>query len=193
WGYSDNQQPYLVMELLDGESLDVLMHNRVFTWKETAALMRQVLEGLQVIHEAGVIHRDIKPGNVFLTRGGVIKLMDFGVARRSGMRTITATGVAVGTLIYMAPEQLADARHVDARADLFSVGLLAYTLLAGTHPFEAPNLDRFIVKLIQGDYKPLRSANPDLPTEVAAWVDRLLRRQPADRFPTAAAARAAMP
>ncbi|MHB2015745.1 MAG: protein kinase domain-containing protein [Candidatus Xenobia bacterium] len=194
WGFADNGAPYMVMELLQGEVLSAFQQRvGVLRWPDAAGWLRQLLAGLQVIHEHGVVHRDLKPANIYITSAGVLKILDFGVARRDGLKSMTAAGMMVGTIMYMAPEQMSDAHKVDVRADIFSAGLLSYVLLTGQHPYHETAIDRYISRLARGAYTPLSTVRPDLAGEVEAWVHKMMARRPEDRFPTVQAALAAMP
>jgi serine/threonine-protein kinase len=127
--------PFLVMELLDGESLeDRLVRDGALSFGEVASLLRPVAEALQLAHDAGIVHRDIKPSNIFLhtdARGEVTpKLVDFGIARADGPR-ITRSGVMAGTVGYMAPEQMHDAKRADQRSDIWSLAVVVYECFAG--------------------------------------------------------------
>ncbi|MHB2016128.1 MAG: serine/threonine-protein kinase [Candidatus Xenobia bacterium] len=150
------------------------------------------MAGLAAIHAAGIVHRDLKPGNVFLHRDGTVKIMDLGLARQSGFRTITVRGVPLGTPEYVAPEQIRDSRRADARSDLFNVGLIMYEMLTRHSPFEAEYVEDVMVRVLQNRASPITDFRQDLTPELMAWIDTLLAHRPADRFPSAESALAAL-
>ncbi len=130
-------RPFYVMELLDGEDLDEQLTQRGrFAPREVVELLHSVLDALAAVHDAGVVHRDIKPSNVFLTRGGRVVLLDFGIAKPLHVTSLTRSQQQLGTPAYMAPEQILQ-RPVDARTDLYAVAAMAFQLLTGRAPFVA--------------------------------------------------------
>jgi serine/threonine-protein kinase len=178
--------PFIVMEYLEGESLvDRIKSSpsKRFSPEETLQLLVPVMAALVAAHEKGVIHRDLKPNNIFLVRaldGGVIpKVIDFGIAKLAD-RNNTVTGDVLGTAAFMAPEQALSSRTVDARADIWSMGVTLYRMLSGEMPYdgEAP----VVVQMVQRDPTPLVSWGVPLPADVVAVVDRALRRNPDERF-----------
>ncbi|MCQ4042215.1 protein kinase [Streptantibioticus rubrisoli] len=185
--------PYIVMELVDGKPLrqildeDVAQHGAMPTEK-ALKITGDVLAALAVSHEMGLVHRDIKPGNVMLTKRGVVKVMDFGIARalQSGVTSMTQTGMVVGTPQYLSPEQ-ALGRGVDARSDLYSVGCMLFELLTGRLPFDGDSPLSVAYQHVQEEPPAPSSINQSLPPAVDALVARALRKNPADRFPTAEA------
>ncbi|MHB2017798.1 MAG: serine/threonine-protein kinase [Candidatus Xenobia bacterium] len=186
--------PYLVMEYLDGETLAAFLNRQGKIGAEQARpILSQLLDGLGAVHSLGIVHRDMKPANVMLLQDGSVKLMDFGLALKSGNPTLTVTGESMGTPGYLSPEQILDVHRVDARADLFNVGLIAYRMLAGRMPFNASSLELMLLQVVQATFTPLQEACPlGISDELAAWVHRLLARRPEDRFATAQEAREAL-
>ncbi|MCA9576291.1 MAG: serine/threonine protein kinase [Myxococcales bacterium] len=187
---------YVVMELLEGEDLRARLERqrateRPFPLLEARSIVTQALAGLAAAHDAGVIHRDIKPANIFLAqkRGEVVvKLVDFGMSRQlTSDVSVTRTGALVGTPLYMAPEQSNDVR-VDARADVYSLGVVAYEVLSGCVPFEGDTLYACVLAHALTPPPPLRELRSDIPEAVAAVVHRCLAKAPADRYVDAAAA-----
>ena len=177
---------YIVMELLDGVDLATLMSgSTALALEAKLSIIDQVLDGLHYAHEQGVVHRDIKPGNLHLTGAGVAKILDFGIARLLSAEMTGTLGV-VGTPAYMAPEQ-ALGKEVDRRADLFAVGAVMYELLKGARPFQADSIGRLMGLIAEAPHEPL---GPAAPPDVAHLVDRLLAKDPADRPQTAEEARA---
>lgn len=145
-----------------------------------------VLAALEISHEMGLVHRDIKPGNVMMTKRGVVKVMDFGIARamQSGVTSMTQTGMVVGTPQYLSPEQ-ALGRGVDARSDLYSVGIMLFQLVTGRLPFEADSPLAIAYAHVQEEPVAPSSINRSLPPAVDALVARALKKNPNERFPSA--------
>jgi serine/threonine protein kinase len=151
----------------------------------TLAIAAQLAHSLAVAHEHGVIHRDIKPQNLLLDASGVLKVMDFGVARLAERTTsVTEAGLAVGTPAYMPPEQLLG-EGVDARSDLYAAGVVLYECLTGHKPFEASSVMVLIKKLLTEMPQSPVELNPDVPPALAALMLRLLAKEPAERVQTA--------
>jgi hypothetical protein len=178
--------PFLVMELITGESLEKkLERDRQLTLKEIVSIGMQTAAGLAAAHEKGLIHRDIKPGNILLEKSGQrVKLTDFGLARAAEDVRLTRTGLVAGTPLYMSPEQ-ASGEELDARSDLFSLGVVLYELAAGESPFTAKTPLQVLKRVTEEQPAPLRDRNPEIPEWFALIVDRLLAKKPADRFQTA--------
>ena len=182
----------LVMELVRGETLDELAVRCGPLPPERAAyLVGQVLGALDHAHNAGVVHRDLKPSSVIVTVQGGVKVMDFGLTRMAGAEQMTADGFTLTTPAYMAPERLLG-REIDGRADIYSAGVLFYRLLTGHVPYEAASPLEMVQKQLAGAPTPARRHRQDLPGWCQAILDRALARAPADRFPTADAFRAAL-
>jgi eukaryotic-like serine/threonine-protein kinase len=188
----DGTYPYIVMEYLEGRTLHEMVHTKGPLPVAVAVdIAIQVLAALAEAHANGIVHRDLKPANVFLTKGAggeTVKVLDFGVSKMIGgaSQKLTRTGAVVGTVAYMAPEQMLDARTVDARADLWSTGLVLYEALARAHPFGAAAAGPTVVTAILNDpLIPLRSIRPDVPPELEAAIETLLQKDASRRFPTA--------
>lgn len=175
---------YLVMELIEGESLaERLSRGGYPSLSEALALVARVAEALGVAHSLGIIHRDIKPGNIMLTKDGGVKVADFGVAKAVGEETnLTRTGIVVGSPAYMAPEQVRG-QELDGRADLFSLGVVLYELLLRRKPFPSETVTTLIYQILHED--PLAAPEPSrlLPEEVRAFLRRCLAKNPAERIP----------
>jgi hypothetical protein len=188
---ADDGQAYIVMELVDGPSLRTRIDTAGrLSVAETVACALDVLSGLQHAHAAGIVHRDIKPGNILLSSSGPAKVADFGIAMSSGDTTeLAARGLFVGTVVYSSPEQLLGG-EVGPRSDLYSLGCVLYECLAGTPPFDAEDTSRAVLQHRFADPRPLAEHNAEVPTRMAAAIGRALAKDPADRFPTAAAMRA---
>jgi serine/threonine-protein kinase len=193
----ENGPAFLVMELLQGEPLsEVLKRERTLDPQRTAFIAWQVLDALGAAHAAGVVHRDLKPANVFLTEVAsvhdVVKVVDFGVAQLvSSTKKITQLGDMIGTPSFMPPEQV-KGEKIDGRADLYSLGVVMYGCLAGSPPFWAEDPNETLRRVIQHEYKPLLEAAPTLDPGLAAVIERALSARPDDRYPAAAAMRAAL-
>ncbi|QRK09159.1 protein kinase [Archangium violaceum] len=187
--------PYLVMEYLRGESLSKRMRKGPLPLQEALLIARQIGSALHTAHQAGVIHRDLKPGNVYLVpteSGGVlherVKLLDFGISKLVSAQTLhTQEDVLIGTPRYMSPEQAKGKnRELDARSDLFSLGAIVYEMLAGRPPFNSESVAGLIYNIVHDPPVPLSQLCPDLPAEVVAAVERALAKEPQERFPDVA-------
>jgi serine/threonine protein kinase len=176
---------FYAMERIDGNSLEEeLRRGRRFDWREVSRIAIEVCRALRHAHDRGVIHRDIKPGNVLLTADGRSKLSDFGIARLFGNTRLTGAGNVLGTAEYMAPEQ-AEGRYVDARADLYSLGALMYALLARRPVFRAKSLVEMLQKQRFEQPEPVRKYAPDTPAELEHIIGELLEKDPANRVANA--------
>jgi serine/threonine protein kinase/tetratricopeptide (TPR) repeat protein len=193
-----DEQSFIAMELLKGKSLKARLVGEPLPLGEILDITGQVADALAAAHDQGIIHRDIAPGNVFLTDGGLVKLLDFGLAKHfpthaeDGQTTddLTATGVVVGTLYYMAPEQLAEDGSIDYRCDLFSLGAIVYQMATGARPFDISPKRELIAAIQRQQHVPLRQLAPQNPLELERIVDRLLAKRPEDRYQGARALRA---
>jgi serine/threonine protein kinase len=207
---------YLVMEHLEGETLeDVLQRRRQFLPGEAVRLIHQALLGLQHIHEKGMVHRDIKPANLMLayppgtpfpaadTLKATVKILDMGLARtlsdelladpeRMEQVHLTSEGIVLGTPDYMAPEQARDARHADIRADIYSLGCVLYHLLDGRPPFPDTNIISQMIRHATETPKPLKEVNPAVPDGLQQIVNWMIAKDPAQRYPTPERAAQAM-
>lgn len=183
-------RPFIAMELLDGASLDEHMRGgRKFSVKESVELAIQLAEALDYAHSKGIIHRDIKPSNlILLADDRTLKIADFGIARIEApdVTSHTQTADVLGTPQYMSPEQVLG-KKIDGRADLFSVGIVLYQMLCGEKPFIAETLGTLLFRIASEPPRPLREVKPGLPAALYAIVDRLLAKDPKDRYETGAA------
>ncbi len=177
---------YLTMEFVRGMTVRDLIDSRgQLGVSSTLAIGTQLAEALAVAHEQGIVHRDIKPQNLLLDPDGVLKVMDFGVARLAERKsTLTEVGLAVGTPAYMSPEQLL-AEAVDARSDLYAVGVVLFECLTGTLPFDAQSPVSLIAKLLNEEPQPPAVLNRDIPPALSSLVMTLLAKKPDDRVPSA--------
>ncbi|HYO97600.1 MAG TPA: serine/threonine-protein kinase [Polyangiaceae bacterium] len=185
-GEIDDLGPYVVMELLEGRTLQGILAVRPrIGLQETVQLGKQMCEVLAEAHARGVIHRDIKPSNVFVARDAtgreVVKLFDFGIARvKSDDRKLTLHGAVLGTPEYMAPEQLLAKDTLDARVDVYALGVMLFECLTGSVPHEG-NFGEVLLKTATQPVTPVRSKNPLISPEAAAVVEKALARDPGDR------------
>ena len=186
-----NGVPYLVMEYLQGHSLDQILGDRRLSLAESVSIAIQVVAGLRFAHQNRLIHRDVKPSNLILASDGRVKILDFGLSKLlepSASETLaahrnTAVGMIVGTLDYLSPEQaLGD--PLDARTDLFSFGIVLYEMLAGQHPYPAASLTQQMAKIITQPARPWPEDSV-VPAALKGIVDRLLRKKPTERYGSA--------
>ncbi|MGW3622683.1 protein kinase domain-containing protein [Streptomyces sp. NPDC000880] len=187
--------PYIVMEYVEGQPLGSVLQADIQQYGAMPAdkalkVTADVLAALETSHEMGLVHRDIKPGNVMMTKRGIVKVMDFGIARamQSGVTSMTQTGMVVGTPQYLSPEQ-ALGRGVDARSDLYSVGIMLFQLLTGRIPFDADSPLAIAYAHVQEEPVAPSTINRSVTPAMDALVARALKKNPNERFPSAAAMR----
>jgi tRNA A-37 threonylcarbamoyl transferase component Bud32 len=179
---------YMALEYVEGRNLKEYLARKGPPEVPVAlSIMRQVAAALQRASESGIIHRDIKPENILLNRKGEVKVADFGLSRvhadNQPPLNLTRSGVVMGTPLYMSPEQV-QGQPVDARTDIYSLGVTCYHLLAGHPPYMGTNPFDVAMKHVQGEPAPLASIRPDLPAELCAVVQKMMARAPADRYQT---------
>ncbi|HZO13366.1 MAG TPA: protein kinase [Polyangiaceae bacterium] len=191
-GLMGERRPYIVMELLEGESLDAMLARcGPLPAPTIAQVLVQVSRALGKAHKLGIVHRDIKPDNIFVIHGedGIFcKVLDFGIAKETHlpkMGGLTNADVLIGTPEYMSPEQVMTGREVDFRADLWALAVTAYQLLTGRLPFTGQAIGSLVVKLLNCRYVPPSQLRPGLMPSVDAWFARALHRDPTQRFPSA--------
>jgi serine/threonine-protein kinase len=185
----DGDVPYIVMELLQGEDLHTRLERRGrLTLAETAALLGQLGKALRRAHEIGLVHRDLKPRNVFLARSDddeIAKILDFGIAKETGSKTVgdsTATGEIVGSPHFMSPEQLRADKGLDARSDLWSLGVILFRCLTGALPFPGEALTGVMVKILMDPIPRASEVAPDLPAALDGFFARAFARERDQRF-----------
>ena len=173
--------PFIAMEYLEGESLDaVLAKDKQIPPAQKLGYLIQICRALSYAHQHGIVHRDIKPGNVVVTRGGTLKVVDFGIARIVDTSK-TQTGVVVGTLAYMSP-QLLKGDRADERSDIWAVGVLCYEMFAGQKPFDANNHAALLFSILSDEPRPLAELAPDCPEELRLIIEKMLRKNVEERY-----------
>jgi serine/threonine protein kinase len=174
-------RPYMVMEFVDGESLaDVVRSRPALSIADKLSYLEQMCAGLHFAHRAGIIHRDVKPANVMVDKDGVVRILDFGIARIEGS-AMTQDGILIGSLNYMSPEQMLG-KAIDHRSDIFSVGSVAYELLSYQQAFKGNLNDGLLQRLPYEDPSPLSDLCPGLPAGLEGVIVRALQKSPEDRF-----------
>ncbi len=178
---------FIAMELVEGDSLAIVLARGALQPREAVRIIRQVAEALAEAHDKGVVHRDVKPDNIIVGKRGV-KVLDFGIAKQiissTDTPTLTQAGLIVGTPFYMSPEQ-ALGRQVDARSDLFSLGVVLYEALAGKRPFEGESVTETMMNIIMQEPADLAAVAPTVPTSLVEIVQRSLQKKPERRFGSA--------
>ncbi len=186
-GYK-NQVLYIVMRCLDGPSLRHLLETQQrLSVRDAARIARQVADALGHAHQHGVVHRDVKPDNILLDHTGHVLVTDFGIAKaaqEAAVSQLTTEGMVVGTPHYMSPEQ-ATGERVDARSDIYSLGIVLYQMLAGAPPFDGESAQSILMKQATATPVPIRELRREVPAALAAVVERTLAKDPAERFQTA--------
>lgn len=185
----DGHNVFVVMEYVPGVSLDKMLANRArLDPRYVLEILRQVAEALDYAHQAGIVHRDVKPANILVRSDGCVKIADFGIAKmlQGAAQTMTATGVSLGSPAYMSPEQVRG-ESVDRRSDQFSLAVMAYEMLSGRMPFTADTAHAVMYQIVASD--PFAAPRPDAPLElrVVPALARALAKNPNDRFPNCAA------
>ncbi len=182
---------YLIMERVHGASVDHALQGGPLPIPNALWIAEQVARGVTAAHALGFVHRDVKPATILVTPDGVAKLGDFGIAKNlNDAQSLTKTGQGMGTLAYVSPEQAANAKHVDHRADLYSLGGTLYHMIAGRPPFSADNYGDMLVEIFEEDPPLLQAFRSDAPAELVELVHELLEKDPGDR-PSEASALAA--
>ena len=189
--FEDGGTAYLVMELLEGASLSSLLRRKKeLTLGERLSILNQIAAGLSEAHAHRIVHRDLKPSNVFVLKNGVVKVLDFGVAKM-GEGELTKAGTVFGTVEYMAPEQVRGA-SVNARADIFSLGVVAYEVLSGRNPFRAETLAASVFKILSDNPDRLASDSGGIPPAIDAIVFQALAKAETERFESLSELRTAL-
>lgn len=180
-----NHYPYIVMEFLDGQTLDEILHNQgVLPLPETLRIFKAVVEAVAYLHNHEIVHRDIKANNIKLTSTGAVKLLDFGISKSATTPQFTEVGNVIGTWHYLSPEQIFAGR-ADAKSDLWALGILLYEMVTGALPFEATTLGNLTEKIKQADYLSPSVLNQSIPKEIETIIVKCLRKNPAERYQSA--------
>jgi serine/threonine protein kinase len=178
-------QFYMAMELLKGKDLkDLIGTTRLVSLRQKLDLMEQISEGVGFAHSRGVIHRDLKPGNIHVQPNGRVKILDFGLARPEDSE-MTQAGMVMGTPNYMSPEQVRG-QKADPRSDVFSLGAVFYEVLVARRAFRAETMHKILERVLMGQPDPIQQFLPDVPQNVVTLIERALNKAPADRFQDAA-------
>jgi serine/threonine protein kinase/tetratricopeptide (TPR) repeat protein len=182
-GETADGRPFIAMSCYEGETLKQRLGRGPLPPPEALAIAAQIARGLEAAHSRGIVHRDVKPGNVMLCSDGTVRLLDFGLAKMADV-TLTGPGVTPGTIAYMSPEQAAG-DPIDHRTDLWSLGVVLYEMLAGERPFRGGS-DRAVIQgILHEDPEPIAKRRPGTPAPLARIIERLLHKAPADRYRTA--------
>lgn len=184
--FTEGPYHYIVLEFVDGMSLDKLLKKQVVLSPQVSMLIfRDSLRALKFAHDSGVVHRDIKPGNILISRHGAIKLADFGIAsseREEEDTSLTQSGVTLGTPSYMPPEQFDDSHNVDKRADIYAMGIMLYEMVTGTKPYAGNFAPETIVKIQKGKYIPPEKINKDIPKVICKLIKKMTRVKASKRY-----------
>jgi hypothetical protein len=187
-GVSEDTQPFLAMEWLEGESLSQRLARQRLDVAQTLAMLQRIAESLDTAHQRGIIHRDLKPSNLFLRSGRPedVVILDFGLARHVlPSQAVTVNALLLGTPGYMAPEQVSSQRDITPGADIFALGCVLYECLTGRQPFMAPLLQEVLVKILLAEPLPLRELREELPASWQMLVNAMLAKDPKQRLPDA--------
>ena len=176
-------QMFIVMDCYEGETLKKKIEQGPVKIEEATEIVIQIAQGLSEAHAHGIMHRDVKPANILVTKSGVVKIVDFGLAKLSGRTKLTKTGSTLGTIAYMSPEQL-QSGDVDARADIFSLGVVLYEMLTGKTPFRGDHEAALMYSIVSEEPEPLQHYIADAPSELIHILSRALEKSPADRYKT---------
>jgi serine/threonine protein kinase/tetratricopeptide (TPR) repeat protein len=180
-GETEDGRLFLAMACYDGETLKQKIERGPLPVDQAVSIALQVAQGLAKAHESGIVHRDIKPANIIITRDGLVKILDFGLAKLSGQTILTRTGSRVGTAAYMSPEQ-AGGEVVDQRTDIWSLGVVLYEMLGGQRPFKAEYENALIYSILNQDPAPLTSVRPEVAVALSQIVEICLAKSPGQRY-----------
>jgi tetratricopeptide (TPR) repeat protein/TolB-like protein len=178
-------QVFIAMALIEGRSLEEKIAEGPLDIGETIDIMVQVADGLAAAHNKGVVHRDIKPGNIMIGDRGRVKIMDFGLARFSGCTTLTSPGATVGTVPYMSPEQ-ATGRDLDHRTDIWSLGAVTYEMLTGRRPFRGDSSPSVVYSIVEEEPEPVTGLRTGVPIELDRIILKAMAKDPGERYQNAA-------
>jgi eukaryotic-like serine/threonine-protein kinase len=183
--YEINETPdgqlFIVMPAYEGTPLNKKIEDKPLAVSEAIEIAIQIADGLQAAHEKGIVHRDIKSSNIFITEKGQVKVMDFGLARSAGVTQMTKTGITVGTVPYMSPEQ-ALGNPVDHRTDIWALGVTMYEMLTGQMPFKSEYRDAVIYAILNENPKPVTELRPDIPPDLESVINKCMEKDPDLRY-----------
>ena len=193
-GTTPDGAPYMVMEYMDGEDFEqILSRGGPLPIEDTVGYALEACEAIAEAHALGVVHRDLKPANLFLAKRSngppIVKVLDFGISKSmldTSKAQLTKTSAIMGSPLYMSPEQMASARSVDTRSDIWAIGVVIYELLSGRAPFVAESMPELIAAVLQAQHAPLATLRPEVSSELDAVVQRCLEKDPARRFASVA-------
>ncbi len=197
-GVLENSTPYFVMEYLDGRTLEDILDHEPISCSTAVTYILEALDAIIEAHAAGLVHRDLKPANLFHTKladGTIaIKVLDFGVVKETVADTqhLTVTGSSVGTPAYMAPEQVRAGGKVDARSDIWALGVTLYEIISGKLPFDASSVPGVLARILRDKPQPVRKLRKDVPAALDLIIERCLEKEPEKRFQTAVELREAL-
>jgi serine/threonine protein kinase len=183
-GETGEGQTFIVMAYYDGETLKRKLTNGRLKVEQALEIAAQIADGLAKAHENGIVHRDIKPANIMISRDGSVKILDFGLAKLAGETKLTRTGTTVGTLMYMAPEQV-QGQEVDARADIWALGVLLQEMITGVAPFRGEHEGALLYEIISAEPPQMADVVPDLEPELQQLVSKCLEKNPEERYQSA--------
>ncbi len=174
-------RPFLAMEFIEGRTLKDVVADGAVSWEQAVRWMIDILDALGRLHQEGIIHRDLKPENIMVTHEGVVKLMDFGIARITTSETLTQEGATVGTVFYMSPEQVAG-KKIGPQSDVFSIGVVLYQTLTAQHPFEGEHPMAVMYSITNTAPRPVADLARGIPAELQSIVAHALEKDPAARY-----------
>jgi serine/threonine-protein kinase len=181
-GETEDGKLYISMAYYDGKTLEDYLKDNTISYDEALDFAIQMAKGLSCAHRYDIIHRDVKPSNIMITDQGLVKIVDFGLAKLSGQATkLTQTGSTLGTAGYMSPEQISSGT-IDHRSDIFSLGIVLYEMFAGVHPFKGVYSHAQLYSIMNDDPEPITKVNPDLPVELEWILSKALEKDPDNRF-----------
>jgi len=183
-GETEEGQIFIAMTCYEGETLQQKIARGPLGGEDAVNVALQIASALAEAHKAGIVHRDVKPANVIMTRDGTAKIIDFGLAKLAGRARLTRTGSTMGTAAYMSPEQ-ARGEEIDSRTDLWSLGVVLYEMLAGRSPFAAEHEQAVVYRILNEDPQPLATHSPEIPLALERIVEKALQKDPVERYPSA--------
>ncbi len=172
---------FIAMEYIEGETISDMVKTRPLKIKDAIKIAQQIAEGLYSAHELGIVHRDIKSANIMLTKKGVVKIMDFGLAKISEASLVTKAGTTLGTISYMSPEQ-AQGEKVDQRSDIWSVGVVLYEMVTSEHPFKGDYAQAVVYSILNEEPEPITGLRSGVPLELERIVNKALAKNPDERY-----------